>query len=154
MPRFARLFSSSGTPWSPLSVSAIALLLPAGGAVLTIQNLLRLRVIEPEQAKQLMFAAIGVFAVGIVVLLQVDLARSGGASGTSDATGVLGGGMAIVSYLVQRAPFRAWRVQHTTVRTASFLGAVGTAVLFSLLTLCAAVPVMVVALLAGGASAS
>jgi hypothetical protein len=146
--RLARILSNSGNPWSPLSVSVIALLLPAGGAILTIRNLERLQAIDSKKAKELIIASISVFAVGIVILLLLDPARSGGRSTNGDATAVLGGGMAIISYLVQRAAFLSWRRKNLTVRTGSWLAAVGTAAIFSLVTLGAAVPVMLVALLA------
>jgi hypothetical protein len=145
--RLARILSHSGTPWSPLSVSVMALLLPAGGAVLTIRNLQRLQAIDSKQARELIIASIGVCAVGIVMLLLLDPARSGGASANGDTTAVLGSGMAVVSYLVQRAAFRTWRREHQAVRTGSWLAAAGTAAWYSLVTLGVAVPVMLVAML-------
>jgi hypothetical protein len=126
----------------------IALLLPAGGAILTIRNLQRLQAIDSKKARELIIASIAVFAIGIVILLLLDPARSGGRGANADATVVLGGGMAIISYLVQRAAFRSWRRENGAVRTGSWLAAVGTAAVYSLVTLGAAVPVMLVAMLA------
>ena len=130
----------------------IALLLPAGGAVLTIFNLQRLRAIDAGKARELIIACIGVFAVGIVVLLLLDPSRSTGQSINGDATGILGGGIAIVSYVMQRAAFLSWRRENKTKRTGSWLAALGTATIYSLLTLVAAVPVMLVAMAAAGLS--
>src|SRR5947209_13790773 len=108
--------SNPGTPWSPLSVSFITLLLPAGGAILTIRNLQRLQTIDSHQARELIIASIGVFAVGIVILLRLEPAGSQGQGVNGDATGVLGCGMAFVSYGVQRTAFRSWSQAHHTVR--------------------------------------
>jgi hypothetical protein len=148
--RLTRILSNSGTPWSPLSVSVITLLLPAGGTILTIRNLQRMQMIDSEKARELIIASIGVFAVGIVILLLLAPAGTSGPTTNGDTTAVLGGGMALVSYLVQRTAFRAWRLEHRTTRTGSWLAAVGTAALFSLVTLAAAVPVMLVAMLTAG----
>lgn len=145
--RLARGLSSPGTPWSPLSVSFITLLLPAGGAILTIRNLQRLQTIDSKKARELIIASIGVFAVGIVILLRLSPAGSHGQGMTPDTTTVLGGGMAVVSYVVQRAAFRSWRQAHDTVRTGPWLPAVATAGIYSLVTLGAAVPVMLVSML-------
>ncbi|HEY8685767.1 MAG TPA: hypothetical protein VIO57_09190 [Chloroflexota bacterium] len=145
--RLARSVSNPGTPWSPLRVSLITLILPAGGAVLTIRNLQRLHTIDPQKARELIIASIGVFAVGIVILLLLNPASARGQGVNGDATGVLGGGMAIVSYVVQRTAFRSWREANGTVRTGSWLPALGLAAVYSLVTLGAAVPVMLVAML-------
>ena len=144
--------SSSGTPWSPLSVSLITLLLPAGGAVLTIRNLQRLHTIDAEKARELIVASVAVFAAGIVILLLLDPSRSGGRGVNGDTTGILGGGMAIVSYVVQRTAFRSWRREHAADTTGSWLPAIGTAALYSVVTLGAAVPVMLVAMLVAALS--
>jgi hypothetical protein len=148
--RLTRILSNSGAPWSPLSVSVIALLLPAGGAILTIRNLQRLHSIDAEKARELIIASVGVFAVGIVILLLLAPLGTSGPSTSGDTTAVLGGGMAVVSYLVQRPAFRAWRLEHRTTRTGSWMAAVGTATLFTVVTLVAAVPVMLVAMLTAG----
>jgi hypothetical protein len=145
--RLTRILSNSGTPWSPLSVSVIALMLPAGGAILTIRNLQRLQTIDSEKARELIIASVGVFAIGIVILLLLAPMGTSGPSTNGDATAVLGGGMAVVSYLVQRTAFRTWRLEHRSMRTGSWLAAVGTAALFTVVTLVAAVPVMLVAML-------
>src|SRR5947209_17156325 len=134
--------SNPGTPWSPLSVSFITLLLPAGGAILTIRNLQRLQTIDSEKARELIIASVWVFAVGIVILLLLAPSGTSGPSTSGDTTAVLGGGMAVVSYLVQRTAFRTWRLEHRTTRTSSWLAAAGTAALFTVVTLVAAVPVM------------
>ena len=152
MQRLARVLWTSGNPWSPLSVSVIALLLPAGGAVLTIFNLQRLRAIDADKARELIIACIGVFAVGIVALLWLDPSRSNGQSINGDATGILGGGIAVVSYMMQRAAFLTWRRENKTKRTGSWLAALGTAAIYSLVTLAAAVPVMLVSMAAAGLS--
>jgi preprotein translocase subunit SecG len=96
----------------------------------------------------LILASIAVFAVGIVILLLLDPARSAGRSTNGDTTAVLGGGMAVISYVVQRAAFLAWRRKNLAVRTGSWLAAVGTAAIFSVVTLGVAVPIMLVAILA------
>ncbi len=145
--RLARSLSNQGTPWSPLSVSLITLLLPAGGAILTIRNLQRLQTIDSQKARELIIASIGVFAVGIVILLRLDPAGAQGQGVNGDTTGVLGCGMAVVSYVVQRTAFRSWREAHHTVRTGPWFPAVATAGIYSLVTLGAAVPVMLVSML-------
>jgi hypothetical protein len=109
-----------------------------------------LQAIDSRKARELIIASIGVFAVGIVILLLLNPTRTSGQGSSGDTTAVLGGGMAVVSYLVQRTAFRAWRLEHGLVRTGSWLAAVGTAALFTLVTLGVAVPVMLVAMLTAG----
>ena len=142
-------------PWSPLSVSLIALLLPPGGAVLTILNLQRLRAVDASLARQLTVALIGVYILGITALFLVSPKGPRGVpSPDSDVTTVLYGGVALASYIVQRQPFQSWRTAHLRTRTGPWVGALGIAFMYTLLTLVAFVPLYLllsaVALPAGG----
>ena len=128
-------------PWSPLSVSLIALLLPPGGAVLTIQNLQRLRAVDAPLARQLTIALIGVYVLGIMALVLVSPRSSRGVpTPDSDVTTVLYGGVALASYIVQRQPFQSWRTAHLRTRTSSWIGALGIAFIYTLVTLAAFLP--------------
>jgi hypothetical protein len=143
-------------PWSPLSVSLIALLLSPGGAVLTIVNLQRLRVVDASVARQLTIALIGVYVLGITVLFLVSPRGPRGVpSPDSDVTTVLNGGVALASYIVQRQPFHSWRMAHLRTRTSSWIGALGIAFLYWLVTLVALLPLYILLsalpFLAGGA---
>lgn len=126
-------------------MSFIALFLPAGGAVLTIRNLQRLQTIDARRARELIVASVGVFAVGIVILLLLDPSSARARGFNGDTTGVLGGGMALISYGAQRRAYRVWRQRHGTVKAGSWLAAIATAAGYSLITMGAAVPVMLLA---------
>jgi hypothetical protein len=126
-----------------MSVSLISLVLPAGGAILTIANLYRLRQIDAEAAKRLTLAAYVIVALGYAgLLLSTPYKASGGLLQSADAGGgtVLSFGVFVASYIVQRAPFRTWRKSHERTPTSSWLAAVGRAAVYSLITFVAVVP--------------
>lgn len=140
-------------PWSPLTVSAMAILFAGGGAILTIRNLERLGQIDRTSSRNLTYAAVGIFAVGLTILL-VLAERSVHGTHPVDYTaiGVLSVGVAIVSYIVQWAPFRAWRASHSRQRAASWWVAIGTAFLYQLVVTVAATPIWFVAIASGAVS--
>src|SRR5690348_1230683 len=106
-------------PWSPLSITLISLLLPAGGAILTIRNMQRLNAIDSKGARELTFAAIGVFAVGIAVLFIVARRATAASGATGDTGAFLGFGTAMASYIVQQRPFHAWRTANRAAYTSA-----------------------------------
>lgn len=130
-------------PWSALSVSLISLILPAGGAILTIANLYRLRELDATTARRLTIAAYLVLALGYTgLLLSTSYKASGGLLQTADAGGgtVLSFGVSIASYVVQRRAFRQWKQSHQRARTSSWVGAVGRAAVYTLITFIVVVP--------------
>lgn len=123
-------------PWTPVCVALIAFLLPAGGAVLTVRNMARLQQIDQTRVRELVAAAIGVFAIGftaLLVLAQPNPAKPEALS--TNASAVLSLGTAVASYVVQRSPYMAWRRVHERQRTGGWLRALWLAVLFTLVTL-------------------
>ena len=133
----------SRPPWSPISVSIISFVLPAGGAILTIANLHRLKVLDAQSAQRTTAIAYIVLALGYTgLLLSASHKGSTGIFATSDAGGstVLSVGVAIVSFLVQRDPFRAWRKSHEQVRTSPWLGGVGRALIYTVIAFAIAFP--------------
>ena len=122
-------------PWSPLSVTLITLVLPAGGAVVTVLNLRRLRQLDAKRTRQLTIVLLLVFAVGLTVLAL--LARHGANSTPnldSSTVTLLSLGVGGASYVAQRPAFRAWRATNGRQATSSWLGAAGMAFLFQLAT--------------------
>jgi len=128
-------------PWSPLGVAGITLLLPPGGAILTVLNLRRLNELDAALTRQLIAAVIAVFALGSATLLVLTMPRPGtvGAADSS-ASSILSVGIALASYLAQRSSFLRWRVSHTRARTSSLLSAVGVALVSTLVWIVIAVP--------------
>lgn len=119
---------------------------------MTVRNMQRLKAIDLGKARELTFAVIGVFAVGIVILFIVATGTSGSSAPSQDTAAVLGFGTALASYFVQREPFRTWRTANRSVRTSPWLAALGTALLYTLVTLLVALPVMELARLVAGVS--
>jgi hypothetical protein len=137
-------------PWSPLSVSLITLLLPAGGAILTIRNLYRMQQMDGATAKRLTVVAYVIFAIGLTALLLSAKKASGGLlQPDTDASTVLSCGVALASYVVQRLPFRLWKLTHERTRTSPWLGAAGRAALYTLITFAAVLPLCIAGLLLG-----
>lgn len=133
-------------PWTALGVGLITLLLPAGGALLTIQNLRYLGQIDPREARRLTLAAIAIFAVGLsVLLLFATPTKNGVPQVDSNSALVLSLGTALASYAVQRAPFQKWRIANTGVRTSWWLMGLGIAVLYQVFVVLVAVIVLLVA---------
>jgi hypothetical protein len=133
-------------PWSPLSVFIITFIMPAGGAVLTIRNLQRLRLVDARQAREWIIATVVVLALGYTGLL---LATKPGPKDTlprlDSVSALISCGLATASYLVLRSPYRAWRSQHAGARTSSPIPALGIALLYTVITVVAVVPVWIVA---------
>ena len=120
-------------PWSPLSVSLIAFLLPPGGLALTVWNLRRLQVLDGKMARQLTIAVTVICVVGLTLLTALSPpGPNGSPQPSAEAAGVLSIGVAFASYAVQRNPFGAWRLSHLSMRTSSWLAALGLAALYSL----------------------
>ncbi|HLJ65916.1 MAG TPA: hypothetical protein VKX16_00980 [Chloroflexota bacterium] len=137
-------------PWTPLSVALIAFILPAGGAILTIRNLERLRQFDARVARQLSIAVVVLFAVGLTVLISsAPRTTSGMLQPDATATSILQFGVAAGSYLVQRAPFRAWRLANQRNRTSPWIGGAGLAALYTLLTIVGVLPLYLVAQILG-----
>jgi hypothetical protein len=137
----------------------MAFILPAGGAILTITNLYRLRQLDASSAKRLTIAAYIVIALGYTALfLATPLKTTTNVLQSPDASGstILSVGMGLVSYLVQRIPYRDWRKRHAQVRTSSWLGGAGRAIVYALITFAAVVPFFLagVALGLGGGTPS
>lgn len=143
--------STEPVPWSTLGVVIVSLLLPAGGAILTITNLHRLHQIERMPARRQTIALLAVFAIGYSILLALTPMNSAG-SQSIDGTAslILSIGVGAASYLALRRPFQTWRSRSTT-RTAPWLKALGIAFLYQLLTLLLAVPVYFVLTAVGDA---
>jgi hypothetical protein len=138
--------SQDRPPWSPLIVALVSLFLPMGGAPLTIRNLERLHTVEREQARQLIVAVIGIFAVGFTILyvLTKPSPQAFQSLGT-DVSTLLSAGTAVASYLVQRGPYIAWRSRNSELQRSSWLGAVGSACVYALVWALAMIPVLVFA---------
>ena len=145
-----------GLPWSPFSVALICVLLPPGGAALTVLNVRRLGQIDARQTRSLVTATIVIMAVGMVTMLAVsgmNIRRGPGVY--QDAWTVLRIGVASASYLVQRGPYRAWRTAHKAARTGSWIPALGVAVMYTLVWAVVLLPIYFLAeglLAAGGAT--
>jgi hypothetical protein len=142
-------------PWSPVAISIISFLFPAGGAVLTIQNLRRLRQLDAPTARQMTYAIVGIFALGFGLLLLLAGGGTKGKLGVNsidpNAATALSIGIAAASYVVQRLPFRSWRTSNAQTRTSPWLGALGMAVLYEIVVAFCAVPVLVAGLLVNSA---
>jgi hypothetical protein len=132
-------FASAQPPWSPLSVSVISLLLPAGGAIVTVRNLQRLGQLDASHTRKLTIAVAAVFALGYAGLAAVSVPRANGTVQTDAGVSyIMGIGTAVASYVVQSSSYRAWRVAHPTIRTDSVVRGIGVAVIYYLVTLVAA----------------
>lgn len=103
--------------------------------------------IDASRARELVLAAIGVFAAGFAVLLILSPSPTSGANVNGDAAAVLSAGTAFASYAVQSAPFRAWRRANGTAHTSSWLQAIVTALIYTVATTAAAVPFVLLAML-------
>ena len=137
-------------PWTPVSVAIISFFLPAGGAVVTIRNLHRLRELDPRATRDLSVAVVLIFALGLTALISFARRSATGApSLDTSASGTLQFGVALVSFLCQRAPFRTWRLSNGGTRTSSWTGAVGQAALYTLITVLATLPLYTMAQLLG-----
>lgn len=136
---------SSGPPWSPFSVTLIALMLPPGGAALTVWNLARLQVIDRRLARQLTVAVLVIFTLGMGTLLGVAPSRTGTVPTVDPgAFYVLSIGVAIASSVSQRAAFRSWRSAHVQSPTSSFLVATCVALVYSFAVAMISVPIYLI----------
>lgn len=128
-------------PWSPLSVALIALLLPPGGAVLTMRNLQRLGDIDDQSARWLTVAIVTVFALGYAALIVIATAQSTRTSAEQIDAGaltVLQFGVALASYVVQRLPYRQWRSAHLRTANGSLLSGLLVVAIYSFVSYVAA----------------
>ncbi|MGH2441549.1 MAG: hypothetical protein ACRDFX_00075 [Chloroflexota bacterium] len=149
--RITNLKPDDRPPWTPLGVSLIALLFPAGGAILAVRNLQRLRHIDAATSRHLVIAIVALFAIGFSVLLSVGQ-RTGTSVPQINSTSalVLSIGVAVASYVVQQKPYQAWRARNSGTRTSAWIGALGRAVVYELIAAIIAVPILVAATLATG----
>jgi hypothetical protein len=123
-------------------VTIIAFLLPPGGAVVTIWNLHRFSQLDSVRTRQLTIAVIGIFALGFALLLGLATPTANGVPAIdANASSILSVGIALACFVAQRSAYRMWRARNLRTRTSSWLGAFGWAVVFSLLTAIAALPV-------------
>lgn len=121
--------------------------------MLTIRNLERLGQIDRPTSRELSYAAIGIFAIGLTVLLVLAQRSVRGTQQVDySAIGLLSVGVAVVSYVTQRGPFRAWRGTDSRRRPSSWWAALGTAVLYQLVVTLVAMPVWLVAIATGTVS--
>ncbi|MGI8967982.1 MAG: hypothetical protein ACR2GA_02610 [Chloroflexota bacterium] len=113
----------------------ISFIFPAGGAILTLRNLQRLRQVDDSTARSLVWAAVGIFALGLTILLLLAPRDSSGLPQVdANAEVVIAAGTAVASYVVQRNPFRQWRTANARTRTSPWLHGFGLAVIYEILT--------------------
>ncbi|GAC1402879.1 MAG: hypothetical protein NVSMB52_16830 [Chloroflexota bacterium] len=144
--RITSLRSDDRPPWSPLSVSLIAFLLPAGGAILTIRNLHRLKQINDIDARRLIVTVSGVCIIGYVLMFSfVPHGAKFLQQPDSNAAALLSCGIALASYAVQRLPFRSWRSENARTKTSAWLPGIGLAALYQFGTLIATVLLVLIA---------
>jgi hypothetical protein len=143
-------------PWSPLTLSFIAVFLPAGAAVLTVLNIARMQPVRPPQVRRLALATMSVFAVGLTALFLLSAPTPSHQPGLNSGVSlVLSLGTAVASYVAQRAPYRAWRISRPSARTSGTLSAIAWAAVYTVATALIALAVFViVALAAHGAGKS
>ena len=133
--------AESRPPWSPLSVTVISLILPTGGAILTVLNLQRLRQIDRRDARRMTIALVALFALALTsLILLAGFGSDGRPRIDPTAVEVLSLGVAFASYAVQRRPFRAWRLSNLRARTSPWLAALGVAAVYHLVTVAAWLP--------------
>jgi hypothetical protein len=137
-----RVFGSQSTrPWSPLSVSLITFILPAGGAVLTIQNLARLQIVNSLTARRQAVGVVLLYGLGFAIILALAPVQADGVPRLDAGTySVVQFGFAAAAYLVQRGPFRAWVAKQTS-GTSHWTSGVLTAVIYQLLATVITVPI-------------
>jgi hypothetical protein len=108
----------------------------------TVLNLQRLGQINGELARKLLVSLIVVFSIGTAALF---LLSQRGANGVpqpdANATTVLDVGVAVASYIAQREAFRTWRASHRQAGMSSWFGALGVAVVYTLVWVIALLPV-------------
>jgi hypothetical protein len=132
-------------PWSPLSVALIAFLLPAGGIVVTIQNMYRLQVLDRAQAYRMAVGAMCIVAVGLGIILGIaPTDKSGQPIPPSGAELILSIAAAALAIAAHRGPFERWRSAHRVEATASWLRAAGWALLYTAGTGLMVVPVALI----------
>lgn len=128
-------------PWSPLSVSLITFILPAGGAVLTIQNLARMQIVNSQKARRQTMGIVLLYALGFAVILAVAPVQADGVPRLDAGTySVIQFGFAFAAYAVQRGPFRAWIVNQAS-GTSAWTSGILTAVMYQLLAILITVPI-------------
>lgn len=119
-------------PWSVITVSVIAFLLPPGGALLTVRNLARLRESDRRRAGELTAVVFALYAAGFTVLLLLVAPHGGDPAPLApEVSLVLSIGTALASYLALQRPYQEWRTAHRTAKPASVLSALITAVLYT-----------------------
>lgn len=140
-------------PWSPVAVSLLSLLLPAGGAILTVRNLQLMRQLDPPLTRRLSIAIIVAFALGLSALILLGHPSHGGVPQVdSTSLSILAWGTGLSSYIVQYRPFRSWRGAHARQRVGNWLVALGFAVLYQIVAVVLATPLVVAALLIGASA--
>ncbi|GAC1443017.1 MAG: hypothetical protein NVSMB52_00880 [Chloroflexota bacterium] len=144
--RITSLKSDDRPPWSPLSVSLITFLLPAGGAILTVRNLHRLKQINEADSRRLMAAVTGVCILGYVLMFSfVPHGTKFLQQPDSNAAAFLSCGIALASYAVQRLPFRSWRSENLRARTSAWLPGIGLAAMYQFAALVITVLIVLIA---------
>lgn len=132
--------SRATRPWSPLSVSIITFLLPAGGAVLTVQNLARLREGDPPRLRWQTAGVVVIYAVGLAIILALAPIQAGVPRLDDGTYTIIQVGFAIAAYAVQRAPFRAWALRQAS-GTSAWTSGVLTALVYQIVAILLTVPV-------------
>jgi hypothetical protein len=128
-----------------LSVTVITFVFPFGGVVLTLQNLGRLALVERSDVRRLSALLVVVFALGLTALLCIaGVSPTGSPKVDTDTWTILSVGFALVAYVVQRSPFRAWLAADPR-GTSTWLSGILTAVLYQLLPVLLAIPLYIAA---------
>jgi hypothetical protein len=140
-------------PWSILSVTLIAFLLPpgVGGAILTVLNLRRMGQVDDTLTRRLVIALIAVFVVGFAALVALGKPGPQGIR-SPDPTSytLLQVGVAFACFSVQREAFRGWRVAHETAVTSPWASAIIVALVYTTVWLVAVAPLIGLVDLSGG----
>lgn len=127
-------------PWSPLSVTLIALFFPAGGAILTIRNLHRMKQLDGTAARRLYIAAAAILVAGYTTLFMfAPYNAHKGPQPDIGPTVLLGCGIALASYSAQRGAFRAWKLAHHSSRLSGWAWAVLLGIVYEVAVLFASI---------------
>jgi hypothetical protein len=110
--------------------------------VITVWNLHRFSQLDPARMRRQSAAVIAVFALGLALLLVLAPPSANGVPAIdANASSVLSVGIALACFFAQRRAYQSWRARNLQTRTSSWLGALGWAFVFSLLTAVVVLPV-------------